>query len=133
MIQPEVISVPVNKAIQLLYIATDWPYASLLQYSLGLQGVAVDMADSQETALDQIKGGYCCDVFLISLASPKIDGYQVAQHLRALSCPQPMIGIIDSSHFQLDVKAGRAVNMHHYVSKSTATEEISRIIHESLK
>ena len=112
---------------RVLVVEDEAPMRRVLRASLTLHGYEVVEAESGEAALDRLNGE-CCDLVLLDLNLPGIDGIDTCRAIRANSrVPVIVVSIRDS---EKDRNAAQAAGANGYVTKPFSIDAILSRIQE---
>ncbi len=103
--------------------------------SLETFGMTVESADSGTGALDKFKrsgnAGPSVDLLLIDAHMPFMDGFELAQQLRALPDGTALkLVMLTSAGIKGDAQRCKSVNIAHYLPKPFTRENLDRVLHE---
>ena len=110
---------PARAKPQAVLLVDDSPFfRNMLMPVLQAAGFAVTAAVSASAALDLIKAGAAFDVVITDVEMPEMDGYQLAESLRAdpLTSALPVIGLSSAVSAEA-IERGRRAGFHDYVAK----------------
>ena len=106
---------------KILVVEDEAPMRRVLRASLTIHGYDVVEAESGEEALDRLNGE-CCDLVLLDLNLPGIDGIDTCRAIRGDSdVPVIVVSIRDSEN---DRAAAQAAGANGYVTKPFSVDTI---------
>ncbi|MEC7845623.1 MAG: response regulator transcription factor, partial [Actinomycetota bacterium] len=116
--------------IKILVVEDDERIRTAVRLALEKEGWEVFEAASGEEALEIFKN-QICDIVLIDIMLPGIDGFEVCRALRRISdLPIVMVTARDDTH---DVVAGLEAGADDYLTKPFAPKELSARIRALLR
>ena len=117
-----------------ILIADDEPtIVRLMEFILARQGHEMIVAVNGEEALQKIRTEQP-DLVLLDIMMPRIDGYEVAQQLRAdpATAALPII-MLSAKAQEEDIRRGVEVGVDEYVTKPFSPEHLVHVVSEYLK
>ncbi len=116
-----------------ILVADDEPtIVRLMEFILARQGHEMIVAVNGEEALQKIRAEQP-DLVLLDIMMPRIDGYEVAQQLRAdpATARLPII-MLSAKAQEEDIRRGVEVGVDKYVTKPFSPEHLVHIVSEYL-
>ncbi len=117
-----------------ILVADDEPtIVRLMEFILARQGHEMIVAVNGEEALQKIRTEQP-DLVLLDIMMPRIDGYEVAQQLRAdpATAALPII-MLSAKAQEEDIRRGVEVGVDEYVTKPFSPEHLVHVVSEYLK
>jgi CheY-like chemotaxis protein len=122
-----------NKNLKIL-IAEDISYNQILIHnivnSLGYNNVTV-VSDGQETieVIDKSNTkGNSFDILLLDLRMPKINGYEVIEHIKKKGYPLPKIVVVTASVLKEDIKKCHNMGVEYFITKPIDIKHIKTVL-----
>jgi signal transduction histidine kinase/DNA-binding response OmpR family regulator len=122
-----------NKNLKIL-IAEDISYNQILIHnivnSLGYNNVTV-VSDGQETieVIDESNTkGNSFDILLLDLRMPKINGYEVIEHIKKKGYPLPKIVVVTASVLKEDIKKCHNMGVEYFITKPIDIKHIKTVL-----
>ncbi len=117
-----------------ILVADDEPViVRLMEFILARQGHEMLVAVNGEEALQKIRAHHP-DLALLDIMMPRIDGYEVAQQLRAdpETSRLPII-MLSAKAQEEDIRRGAEVGVDAYVTKPFSPEHLVQVVNEHLQ
>lgn len=117
-----------------ILVADDEPMiVRLMEFILARQGHEVLIAVNGEEALQKIRA-HRLDLVLLDIMMPRIDGYEIAQQLRAdpETSRLPII-MLSAKAQEEDIRRGAGVGVDAYVTKPFSPEHLVQVVNEHLQ
>jgi len=104
-----------------------------MEFILARQGHTVLVAINGEEALEKIKSQHP-DLVLLDIMMPRIDGYEVAQRLRAdgETAELPII-MLSAKAQEEDIRKGVDVGVDEYITKPFTPDHLVQVVAKHLK
>jgi signal transduction histidine kinase/DNA-binding response OmpR family regulator len=122
-----------NKNVKIL-IAEDISYNQTLIHnivtSLGYDNVTV-VSDGQETIEiidDSNNKGESFDILLLDLRMPRIDGYEVIEHIKKKGYPLPKIVVVTASVLKEDINKCHDMGVEYFITKPIDIKHIKNVL-----
>jgi CheY-like chemotaxis protein len=122
-----------NKNVKIL-IAEDISYNQTLIHnivtSLGYDNVTV-VSDGQETIEiidDSNNKGESFDILLLDLRMPRIDGYEVIEHIKKKGYPLPKIVVVTASVLKEDINKCHNMGVEYFITKPIDIKHIKNVL-----
>jgi signal transduction histidine kinase/DNA-binding response OmpR family regulator len=120
---------PVLRGRQVLVVDDNAVNREILSRLSTQWGMAVHTAESGEAALAEVSrrtsSGACFDLVLLDMQMPEMDGVEVAQRIRALGGPPPVIVMLTSISRDASLKArAAAAGVHAVLYKPTKPSQL---------
>ncbi len=119
-------------AYKILVVDDEPMIVRLMEFILARQGHEVIVAVNGEEALEKIRA-HRPDLVLLDIMMPRIDGYEVAQQLRAdpETASVPII-MLSAKAQEEDIRRGAEVGVDAYVTKPFSPEHLVQVVTEHL-
>jgi two-component system, OmpR family, copper resistance phosphate regulon response regulator CusR len=101
--------------MRILLVEDDSKVGAYLEEGLRQEGFVVDWARDGDEGVQRVQGGRY-DLILLDFMLPKKDGLQVAQDVRRLGQPTPIL-MLTARDSAEDVRRGRAAGVNDYMGK----------------
>ena len=120
-------------AYKILVVDDEPTIVRLMEFILARQGHDMIVAVNGEEALHKIRTQQP-DLVLLDIMMPRIDGYEVAQQLRAdpATAALPII-MLSAKAQEEDIRRGVEVGVDEYVTKPFSPEHLVHVVSEYLK
>jgi len=120
-------------AYKILVVDDEPMIVRLMEFILARQGHEMLIAVNGEEALQKIRA-HQPDLVLLDIMMPRIDGYEVAQQLRANpeTASLPII-MLSAKAQEEDIRRGAEVGVDAYVTKPFSPEHLVRVVTEHLQ
>jgi len=121
-----------NAAVRVLYIEDNMMNQILMKKIILRAGFEYDVADTGGAGIEKAIQNKP-DIILLDIDLPDMSGYQVFETLKANDETKDIIVIGVSANAMLtDIEKGRAIGLTEYITKPINTEEIIKVINQSL-
>lgn len=115
-------------AYKILVVDDEPTIVRLMEFILARQGHEMIVAVNGEEALEKIKSQHP-DLVLLDIMMPRIDGYEVAQRLRADPATAALPIIMLSAKAQdEDIRKGVEVGVDEYVTKPFTPDHLVQVV-----
>ena len=115
-------------AYKILVVDDEPTIVRLMEFILARQGHEMIVAVNVEEALEKIKSQHP-DLVLLDIMMPRIDGYEVAQRLRADPATAALPIIMLSAKAQdEDIRKGVEVGVDEYVTKPFTPDHLVQVV-----
>ena len=120
-------------AYKILVVDDEPTIVRLMEFILARQGHEVLVAINGEEALEKIKSQQP-DLVLLDIMMPRIDGYEVAQRLRAdgETAELPII-MLSAKAQEEDIRKGVDVGVNEYITKPFTPDHLVQVVAKHLK
>jgi two-component system alkaline phosphatase synthesis response regulator PhoP len=120
-------------AYKILVVDDEPTIVRLMEFILARQGHDMIVAVNGEEALEKIRAQQP-DLVLLDIMMPRIDGYEVAQRLRAdpATATLPII-MLSAKAQEEDIRRGIEVGVDEYVTKPFSPDQLVQVVSEYLK
>ena len=120
-------------AYKILVVDDEPTIVRLMEFILARQGHQMLAAVNGEEALEKIRA-HKPDLVLLDIMMPRIDGYEVAQQLRAdpETASLPIIMLSAKAQTE-DIRRGGEVGVSAYVTKPFSPEHLVQVVTEHLQ
>lgn len=120
-------------AYKILVVDDEPTIVRLMEFILARQGHTVLVAINGEEALEKIKSQHP-DLVLLDIMMPRIDGYEVAQRLRAdgETAELPII-MLSAKAQEEDIRKGVDVGVDEYITKPFTPDHLVQVVAKHLK
>jgi CheY-like chemotaxis protein len=120
-------------AYKILVVDDEPTIVRLMEFILARQGHEMIVAVNGEEALEKIRSQQP-DLVLLDIMMPRIDGYEVAQRLRAdpATATLPII-MLSAKAQEEDIRRGVEVGVDEYVTKPFSPDHLVQVVSEYLK
>ncbi len=120
-------------AYKILVVDDEPMIVRLMEFILSRQGHEMLIAVNGEEALQKIRA-HKPDLVLLDIMMPRIDGYEVAQQLRAdpETSRLPII-MLSAKAQEEDIRRGAEVGVDAYVTKPFSPEHLVQVVTEHLQ
>ena len=120
-------------AYKILVVDDEPTIVRLMEFILARQGHEMLIAVNGEEALQKIRA-HQPDLVLLDIMMPRIDGYEVAQQLRAdpKTAALPVI-MLSAKAQEEDIRRGAEVGVDAYVTKPFSPEHLVQVVTEHLQ
>ena len=120
-------------AYKILVVDDEPTIVRLMEFILARQGHEMLIAVNGEEALQKIRA-HQPDLVLLDIMMPRIDGYEVAQQLRANpeTASLPII-MLSAKAQEEDIRRGAEVGVDDYVTKPFSPEHLVQVVTEHLQ
>jgi CheY-like chemotaxis protein len=120
-------------AYKILVVDDEPTIVRLMEFILARQGHEMIVAVNGEEALEKIRAQQP-DLVLLDIMMPRIDGYEVAQRLRAdpATTALPII-MLSAKAQEEDIRRGVEVGVDEYVTKPFSPDHLVHVVSEYLK
>ncbi len=120
-------------AYKILVVDDEPTIVRLMEFILARQGHEMLIAVNGEEALQKIRA-HQPDLVLLDIMMPRIDGYEVAQQLRAdpKTAALPVI-MLSAKAQEEDIRRGEEVGVDAYVTKPFSPEHLVQVVTEHLQ
>lgn len=113
--------IPPAKPLTVLYAEDEYTNQELVKRFLEKRGHKVVLANDGLEALEYLRGNPSCDLVLLDLKMPRIDGFETARKIRSGECGRvdpniPIIAVTAYASEQEEV-TGREVGLDAYITK----------------
>ena len=119
-------------AYKILVVDDEPTIVRLMEFILARQGHEILVAVNGEEALEKIKSQHP-DLVLLDIMMPRIDGYEVAQRLRAdpATASLPII-MLSAKAQEEDIRKGVDVGVNEYITKPFTPDHLVQVVTEYL-
>lgn len=120
-------------AYKILVVDDEPMIVRLMEFILARQGHEMLLAVNGEEALQKIRAHHP-DLVLLDIMMPRLDGYEVAQQLRAdpETSRLPII-MLSAKAQEKDIRRGGEVGVDAYITKPFSPEHLVRVVTEHLQ
>ena len=119
-------------AYKILVVDDEPTIVRLMEFILARQGHEMIVAVNGEEALEKIKSQHP-DLVLLDIMMPRIDGYEVAQRLRADPATAKLPIIMLSAKAQdEDIRKGVEVGVDEYITKPFTPDHLVQVVAKHL-
>ena len=119
-------------AYKILVVDDEPTIVRLMEFILARQGHEMIVAVNGEEALEKIKSQHP-DLVLLDIMMPRIDGYEVAQRLRADPATAELPIIMLSAKAQdEDIRKGVEVGVDEYITKPFTPDHLVQVVAKHL-
>ncbi len=100
----------------------------MLRLTLEAEGFETALAADGEKALEQLNA-VTCDVMLLDVMMPVMDGWTVLERLAEMASPPPVI-VVSAKTSAKDIDRARQLGAREYVTKPFSFPDLRRVIDE---
>lgn len=120
-------------AYRILVVDDEPPIVRLMEFVLARQGHEMLVAVNGREALDQVRA-HRPDLVLLDIMMPQVDGYEVAQTLRADPdfADLPII-MLSAKAQEEDIRKGLDVGVNEYITKPFSPEHLVHVVADYLQ
>jgi signal transduction histidine kinase len=114
-------------ARRVLVVEDNRDVAEMMASLIELQGHRVTVAADGESALDRVREEMP-EVMLVDIGLPKLDGYEVARHVRSRGGDQPILVAVTGYGTEQDQDKSRQAGFDHHLVKPVRYEQLLRVL-----